>query len=61
MSYVNFLFSLASTDFQPSNARKAFPCFDEPMFKAPFKLTIIRDKTFSSSLGNYPLEKSVER
>ncbi|XP_076261185.1 endoplasmic reticulum aminopeptidase 1-like isoform X2 [Rhynchophorus ferrugineus] len=45
---------LATTNFEPTYARTAFPCFDEPHFKAKFKLTIFRDR-FHIALFNTPV------
>jgi len=45
---------LATTHFEPTYARSAFPCFDEPQFKARFKMSIIRDR-FHIALFNMPV------
>ncbi|XP_067012904.2 endoplasmic reticulum aminopeptidase 1 isoform X2 [Anabrus simplex] len=45
---------LATTHFEPTYARSAFPCFDEPHFKARFKMSIFRDR-FHIALFNMPV------
>ncbi|XP_072748197.1 putative aminopeptidase-2 [Anoplolepis gracilipes] len=48
---------LAATQFQTTHARHAFPCFDEPSFKAKFTIRIARSKKYMC-LSNMPLEKT---
>jgi aminopeptidase N len=43
---------LSATQFEPTYARRAFPCFDEPDFKAVFAVTLeVRDDLLAVSNG----------
>jgi aminopeptidase N len=52
--------SYATTHFEPVDARRAFPCFDEPAMKAKFQMTMIRHKNFTNTLFNAPLNKTID-
>ncbi len=41
------------TQFEPLEARRAFPCFDQPSFKAPFRVTL-RVPDGNTALANAP-------
>ncbi|XP_068156512.1 membrane alanyl aminopeptidase [Drosophila tropicalis] len=50
---------IGSTQFQTNHARRAFPSFDEPQFKATFNVTLKRHYTYNTAsntrlIGSYP-------
>ncbi|KAG7170009.1 glutamyl aminopeptidase-like [Homarus americanus] len=51
--------SIATSKFQPTDARSAFPCFDEPSFKSTFTTTLVRPSDGYIALSNMPVQNEV--
>ena len=50
--------NMAATQFEAVGARRAFPCFDEPAFKAEFVLAIHASSRYPTVLSNMPSANS---
>ena len=50
---------MANTDFEPTAARRAFPCFDEPIWKATFELFIQHPRIDFFAISNMPVKQKV--
>ncbi|XP_010225771.1 PREDICTED: glutamyl aminopeptidase [Tinamus guttatus] len=49
--------SIAATDHEPTDARKSFPCFDEPNKKATYTISIIHEQDYQA-LSNMPIQQT---
>lgn len=50
---------IATTQMEPTDARRAFPCFDEPALKAKFTVTLVADKG-KTCLSNMDVDQVFE-
>ncbi len=50
--------SYSFTQFESDDARKAFPCWDEPAFKIPYQLTFVVPKAHQA-VSNTPIERVI--
>lgn len=50
---------MVSSKFQPTYARRAFPCFDEPGYKAKFTVTLVTPSAEYTALSNMDVDKTV--
>lgn len=52
--------TMATTQFEATDARRAFPCWDEPDFKAVFATTLVIDPSLTAVSNTAVLSDSVE-
>ena len=54
-SWDSYYRTIAATQLQPTDARRTFPCFDEPALKAKFTVTLAHDPSMIS-ISNMPIK-----
>ncbi len=52
--------TLAATQFEATDARRAFPCWDEPDFKAVFATTLVTDKALTAVSNSLLVSETAE-
>jgi puromycin-sensitive aminopeptidase len=52
--------TMAATQFEATDARRAFPCWDEPDFKAVFATTLVVDPRLTAVSNTFVVSESVE-
>ncbi|MEY2558426.1 MAG: hypothetical protein QOE34_1851 [Verrucomicrobiota bacterium] len=50
---------MLGTQFEATDARRLFPCWDEPSFRARFQLTVVVPENFTA-MSNMPIEKETK-
>ena len=51
--------TMLGTQFEATDARRFFPCWDEPSFRARFQLTVVVPENFTA-MSNMPVEKETK-
>ncbi|MEX2236062.1 MAG: M1 family metallopeptidase [Dehalococcoidia bacterium] len=52
--------NMAATQFESAFARRVFPCFDEPAFKAPWKLTLSAEQQYTMLSNGIPEDERLD-